>query len=100
MILEDVQSLDASVVVEGAFVTPQMAGVAENAVWLMPSREAQLARLEARDPGGDHQGLVWGWGLVHSQLEGTGANVIVVDDQTVEETLLAVEQRFGPWLMK
>ncbi len=98
MILEDVRALPASVVVEGAFVTPAMAGVAENAVWLMPSKGEQLARLEGRNPGGDHKGLVWGWELVRSQLEGTDAHVIVVDGQTVEQTLKAVEQRFAALL--
>ena len=97
MIMEDIQSLsvDTSVVVEGAFVTPEMAGISENAVWLMPSREEQLARLEHRRPGGDHRGQIWGWGLVRSQLEGTGASVVVVDGQTIEQTLKAVEQRFS-----
>ncbi|TCC01568.1 AAA family ATPase [Kribbella soli] len=98
MIIEDIQALPVSVVVEGAFVTPAMAGVAENAVWLMPSKDEQLARLEGRNPGGDHNGLVWGWELVRSQLEGTGAHVIVVDGQTVEQTLKAVEQSFGALL--
>lgn len=97
MIMEDIHSLSVgtSVVVEGAFVTPRMAGVAENAVWLMPSREEQLARLERRHPGGVHKDHVWGWDLVRSQLEGTSASVVVVDGQTVEQTLMAVEQRFG-----
>jgi len=97
MIMEDLRSLpvDTSVVVEGAFVTPSMAGVAGNAVWLMPSREEQLARLERRHPGGVHKDYVWGWELVRSQLEGTGAGVVVVDGQTVEQTLMDVEQRFG-----
>jgi len=97
MILEDIRSLavDTSVVVEGAFVTPRMAGVAENAVWLMPSRDEQLARLERRHPGGVHKDHVWGWELVRSQLEGTSASVVVVDGQTVEQTLMTVEQRFG-----
>lgn len=95
MIIEDVQAVKTSVVVEGAFVTPAMAGVAENAVWLMPSKEEQLVRLEGRNPGGEHGGLIWGWELIRSQLEGTGAHVIVVDGQTVEQTLKAVEQRFG-----
>jgi hypothetical protein len=97
MIMEDIQllSVDTSVVVEGAFVTPEMAGVAENAVWLMPSREEQLARLKRRNPDGVHTDYVWGWNLVRSQLEGTSASVVVVDGQTVEQTLRAVEQRFG-----
>jgi len=72
-----------------------MAGVAENAVWLMPSKEEQLARLERRHPDGVHEDYVWGWDLVRSQLEGTSAGVVVVDGQTVEQTLMAVEQRFG-----
>jgi hypothetical protein len=97
MIMEDLLSLpvETSVVVEGAFVTPAMAGVAENAVWLMPSREEQLARLQRRHPGAALDGYVWGWNLVQSQLEGTDATVVVVDGQTVEQTLLAVEQTFG-----
>lgn len=95
MIMEDIRSLPvASVVVEGAFVTPLMAGVAENAVWLMPSREEQLTRLERRNPGAVNEGYVWGWNLVRSQLEGTNATVIVVDGQTVEQTLAAVEEKF------
>ncbi|WP_327632903.1 hypothetical protein [Kribbella sp. NBC_00482] len=98
MIMEDVLPLETSVVVDGAFVTPAMAGVGENAVWLMPSKDEQLVRLEGRNPGGDHRGLVWGWELVRGQLEGTDAHVIVVDGQTVEQTLNAVEQRFGPLL--
>lgn len=100
MIMEDIQSLSlgTAVVVEGAQVTPRMAGVAENAVWLMPSREEQLARLQRRHPDGVHKDYVWGWELVRSQLEGTGANVVVVDGQTVEQTITAVEQRFSPIL--
>ena len=85
-----------SVVVEGAFVTPAMAGVGDDSVWLMPSKDEQLTRLECRNPGGDHSGLVWGWELIRGQLEGTDARVIVVDGQTIEQTLRAVEQRF--WL--
>ncbi|MER7243445.1 hypothetical protein [Kribbella sp. NPDC000426] len=94
MIIEDIRSsaAGATAVVEGAFVTPAMAGVGENALWLMPSKEEQLARLEHRNPGGNHEGRVWGWGLVRSQLEGTGARVIVVDGQTVDQTVMAVEK--------
>ncbi|TCC46838.1 hypothetical protein E0H75_27760 [Kribbella capetownensis] len=100
MILEDIHSLpvNTSVVVEGAFVTPTVAGVAKNAVWLMPSREEQLTRLEHRHPGGDHEGQLWGWNLVRSQLDGTNATIITVDDQTVDQTLTAVEQTFTPTL--
>ena len=41
------------------------------------------------------EGQVWGWDLVRSQLEGISASVVVVDGQTVEQTLTAVEQRFS-----
>jgi hypothetical protein len=51
MILEDIQSSLTSVVVEGAFITPQVAGVGQIAIWLMPSESEQLARLEHRNPG-------------------------------------------------
>ncbi|MGW7680549.1 hypothetical protein ACWGID_07395 [Kribbella sp. NPDC054772] len=97
MIIEDIQSLpvQTSVIVEGAFVTPALAGVAGNAVWLMPSQEEQVARVEHRNPGVDHSGLIWGWNLICGQLEGTEANVVVVDGQTVEQTIAAVEQAFG-----
>lgn len=97
MIMADIQSLSiaTSAVVEGAQVTPEMAGVDKNALWLMPSREEQLARLERRHPDGVDEGMVWGWGLVSSQLEGTDATVIVVDGQTVEQTLITVEQNFS-----
>jgi hypothetical protein len=96
MIIEDIESLSVdTAVVEGAFVTPTMAGVAENSVWLMPSRDEQLTRLQRRHPDGKLDGFIWGWELVRSQLEGTSARVIVVDGQTVEQTLQAVEQSFG-----
>jgi hypothetical protein len=95
MIMEDLQPLKGPVVVEGAAVTPELAGVAENAVWLMPSSEEQLARLERRHPEGIHHGLIWGWNLIRGQVEGTAANVITVDGQTVEQTLSALEQAFS-----
>jgi hypothetical protein len=98
MIMEDIRSVGTSVVVEGAFVTPQMAGVAENAVWLMPSREEQLARLQRRNPGEDLEGYIWGWNLIHTQLEGANATIITVDGQSIAQTLQAVEQAFSPIL--
>lgn len=97
MILEDIEALPVRtpVVVEGAFVTPAMAGVDGNAVWLMPSRAEQLARLQHRNPGADNEGFIWGWNLVNSQLEGTAATTISVDGQTIAQTLEAVEDHFA-----
>jgi cytidylate kinase len=97
LIIEDIRSLPVgtTVVVEGAFVTPAMAGTGENSVWLMPSKDEQRARLNHRNSGGEHEGLIWGWELIRGQLEGTNAFVITVDGQTVQQTLMAVEQRFN-----
>lgn len=95
MILEDLNSLPSNpvVVVEGALVTPEMARPRSQAVWLMPSQQAQRARLEKRNPD-VHPGLLQGWQMITDQLEGTGATTITVDDQTVEETLAEVERLF------
>ncbi|HZX05145.1 hypothetical protein, partial [Kribbella sp.] len=100
MILEDLQSLpvDAPEIVEGAFVTPAMAGTGPNAVWLMPSKSEQQTRLHHRNPGANHEGLLWGWQLINDQLAGTTATVIKVDNQTIPETLAALEQHFAPFL--
>lgn len=75
-----------------------MAGVGPDAVWLMPSKAEQLTRLKARNPDGPHDGLIWGWSLIQTQLEGTAATIITVDGQTVEQTLAAVERHFAPFL--
>ncbi|WP_344747293.1 hypothetical protein [Kribbella aluminosa] len=95
MILEDIH---APTIVEGAFVTPTMAGTGPNAVWLMPSKPEQLARLHERNPGANHEGLIWGWQLINDQLAGTTATVINVDNQTIPQTLNALEQHFAPLL--
>lgn len=94
MILEDIDALPVRtpVVVEGAFVTPGMAGA--QALWLMPSQAEQRTRLQQRNPDLDHEGFTWGWNLVNSQLDGTGATTIHVDGQTPEQTLNAVERYF------
>ncbi|MGW7679917.1 hypothetical protein ACWGID_04205 [Kribbella sp. NPDC054772] len=100
MIIEDIRSLalNTAVLVEGAGVTPAMAGVAGNAVWLMPSKAEQSARLERRHPTGVHEGYIMGWDLVRSQLAPTRATVLVVDGQTVDQTIRAVEQHFRTFL--
>ncbi|MFD7159986.1 hypothetical protein ACFV9C_35705 [Kribbella sp. NPDC059898] len=100
MILEDIRAFPANapVIVEGAFVTPTMAGTARNALWLMPSKPEQQARLEVRNPGINHEGLIWGWQLIHDQLSGTQATILTVDNQSIPQTLAAVEQHFAPFL--
>ena len=84
------------VVVEGALVSPDLATAAGNAVWLMPSQQEQRARLERRHPEGVHHGYLWGWQLIRKQLDAApGAATIVVDNQTVSQTLAAVESHFA-----
>ncbi|MEU8227828.1 hypothetical protein [Kribbella sp. NPDC048915] len=96
MILSDLSAADTAVVVEGALITPSMAGVGPDAVWLMPSAEEQQARLNERNPGESHEGYRWGLELIRSQLSNTGATVVNVDGQSVAETLATVEQLFSP----
>ncbi|MFI5733108.1 hypothetical protein ACIA49_23535 [Kribbella sp. NPDC051587] len=100
MIMDDLEALRAGVVVlvEGAAITPTMAGTADNALWLMPSQDEQLARLQRRHPEGIHHGYAWGWTLIQSQLEGTSAIVLTVDGQSIDQTLAAVEQQFSALL--
>lgn len=97
MIREDLRSLPwPLVVVEGALVRPDLATSAGAAVWLMPSQEAQRARLEKRHPEGVHHGYLWGWQLIRKQLDAApDAATIVVDDQTVSQTIAAVEDHFA-----
>jgi hypothetical protein len=84
------------VVVEGALVRPDLATATGNAVWLMPSQEEQRARLEKRHPEGVHHGYLWGWQLIRNQLDAApDAATIVVDNQTVSQTLAAVEKHFA-----
>src|SRR5689334_5348954 len=64
MVLEDVRSLQVAALVEGAGITPAMAGAGGNAVWLMPGKAEQLARLERRHPDGVNEGLLWGRELI------------------------------------
>ncbi|MGZ0146127.1 hypothetical protein ACXJJ3_03575 [Kribbella sp. WER1] len=100
MILEDLQTLPtkASVIVEGAFVTPAVAGTGPNALWLMPTKPEQLTRLRHRNPDIPLDGMIWGWQLIQDQLEATNATAIQVDNQSVAQTLAAVEQHFAPYL--
>ena len=97
MIRDDLLSLPRPlVVVEGALITPDLATPSSNAVWLMPSQEEQRARLEKRHPEGVHHGYLWGWQLIRNQLDAApDAATIVVDNQTVNQTIAAVESHFA-----
>lgn len=96
MIREDLLSLPwPLVVVEGTLVTPDLARPPGHALWLMPSQEEQRARLEKRHPEGVHAGYLQGWQLIRTQVEGANATTIVVDNQSVSQTLAAVENLFA-----
>lgn len=82
---------EAGVVVEGALITPDLAPLPRS-VWLMPSTAEQRRRLVERSGSSDiHHGLLYGHTIVSEQLADTPANVIMVDGQTVTETIEAVE---------
>lgn len=97
LIRADLLSLPSPlVVVEGALVTPDLATPTGSAVWLMPSQEEQRARLEERHPEGVHHGYLWGWQLIRNQLDAAPyAATIDVDNQTVSQTVAAVEHSFA-----
>lgn len=97
MVREDLRSLSwPLVVVEGALVTPDLARPSSNAVWLVPSQEEQRARLERRNPGEVHDGYLRGRQLIRNQLDAAPhATTIVVDYQTVNQTIARVEKHFA-----
>jgi hypothetical protein len=97
MIRADLLSLPRPlVVIEGALVTPELAEPSSNAVWLMPSQDEQRARLEKRQPGDVLDGYLWGRQWIRDQLDAApDAATIVVDNQTVSQTVAAVEKHFA-----
>jgi hypothetical protein len=94
MVYSDLESFPTErfVVAEGALVTPEMAGYSSRAVWLMPTQAEQDRRLAKRNPDDDHEGYRYGHALITRQLAGKPVNVVVVDSQTITETVAIVEQ--------
>lgn len=94
MVYSDLRSLPSKpfVVAEGASVTPEMAEYSPRAVWLMPTREEQGRRLVKRNPDDDHEGYAYGHALITKQLAGKPVDVVVVDGQTITETIAIVER--------
>jgi hypothetical protein len=101
MILDDLHSLPASplIVAEGGLTT-SVAEPASRAVWLMPSKEVQLARLRIRHPEGIPPGYLTSWDRTVNDLDKTAIATITVDHLTVDETIGEVERVFAPYLAK
>jgi cytidylate kinase len=97
MIIDDLRSLPVAplIVAEGGQISPAMAKPERQAVWLIPSREVQVARLRVR-----HRGEV-PWGYLQAveptikQLADTSITAIVVDPLTVNETVAELERIFS-----
>jgi hypothetical protein len=94
--LDDLRALPRSpvIVVDGAPPDPGVA-VAGRAVWLMPSRAVQHARLRRRHPDGVPPRYRWQWQRVTEHATASGDPRIVVDDLTVEQTVAEVERVFA-----
>lgn len=95
MMLEDLCALPdfPAIVVDGA---PPDLAVADSArvVWLLPSRAVQLGRLAQRHPDGvPRRYLQWTRVIEHAQ--GSGAAIVNVDNLSIEQAVMEVEQVFA-----
>lgn len=97
MIIDDLRALPSAplIVAEGGPVTPQVAAVGGEAVWLVPSRAAQAARLGQRHPDGAPEAYLRSWDPIVEQLAGADVWTLTVDDLTVAETITEVEHLFA-----
>ena len=105
MIIDDLRSLpDSPLIVADGPLTPSMARsrpeITSQAVWLMPSKEVQHARLRIRHPEGVPPAYLQSWESTVKQFEETDITRIRVDRLTVAETLSEVERVFAPYLGK
>lgn len=105
MMIDDLRSLPASpLIVADGPLTPGMVesrpDITSQAVWLMPSREVQHARLRIRHPEGVPPAYLQSWGSTVRKFEKSGIRGIRVDHLTVAETLREVERVFAVYLGK
>lgn len=103
MIADDVRALPAAplTLAEGTPVTPPVAGVGANAVWLLPTPEAQHERLSQRglQNRGTRELYVLLVGVIEAQVAAYGGRTVRVGvDSTPEETAARVEALFEPAL--
>lgn len=97
MILDDLRAYPAAplIVAEGGTITPAMAQPADQAVWLMPSRKAQRARLERRHPDGVPHGYLDSLDTQTELIEGAGVATVTVDEMSVTDVVDELERRFA-----
>lgn len=98
MIVDDLRSLPTGplVVAEGGTITPAMAGPDGLAVWLIPSKDVQLARLRIRHPEGVPVAYLQSFEQTMMQVVESNVRTIIVDGLTVAETVAEVERVFAP----
>ncbi|MBE1609978.1 hypothetical protein [Actinopolymorpha pittospori] len=102
MIMEDLRSLPAGplIVAEGGLITPAMARPENQAVWLFPSRDVQVARLRVRHRGEVPWSYLQAMEPTIEQLAETGIATIAVDHLSVEEAIAEIERVFAPRIGK
>ena len=103
MMIDDLRSLPASpLIVADGPLTPEMVesrpDITRQAVWLMPSKQVQHARLRIRHPEGVPLAYVQSWESTVRKFEESGITGIRVDHLTVVETLREVERVFAVYL--
>jgi cytidylate kinase len=96
MMIDDLRSLPASpLIVADGPLTPGMVesrpDITRQAVWLLPSKEVQHARLRIRHPEGVPLAYLQSWESTVRKFEESGITGIRVDHLTVAETLREVE---------
>ena len=105
MMLDDLRSLPASpLIVADGPLTPGMVelrpDLTRQAVWLMPSKHVQHARLRIRHPEGVPPAYLQSWEPMVRKFEESGIIGIRVDHLTVAETLREVERVFAVHLWR
>ena len=96
LLIGDLRALPRSpiIVVDGAPPDPAVA-VADQTVWLLPSRALQRARLDQRHPDGVPPRYLQQWDQATQRAAASGAAIVTVDGLSVEQTLAEVAQIFA-----
>lgn len=98
MTVDDLRALPSSplIVAEGTQIVPGMLPPRSTAVWLMPSDDVQLARLDGRHGPRKAPVLYRLLGrTITAEVQEAGARTLIVDGRTIDETVAAVERVFA-----